>query len=83
MLHADSSRNRLIGIGLSSLAFVCFTVIDGTGKWLVMNAMPVFMVVWLRFVTHAVFATVLCFVASVYPAWRAAKLAPVESIRYE
>lgn len=56
MLHADSARNRLIGIGLSSLAFVSFTFIDGTGKWLVMNAMPVFVVVWLRFVTHVVIA---------------------------
>jgi len=56
VLHADSARNRLIGIGLSSLAFVSFTFIDGTGKWLVMNAMPVFVVVWLRFVTHVVIA---------------------------
>ena len=61
MLHADSPRNRLIGIGLSSLAFVTFTIIDGTGKWLVMNAMPVFMVVWLRFVTHAIFASAALF----------------------
>jgi lipoprotein-releasing system permease protein len=38
---------------------------------------------WTDFALVAVFATTLCFVASVYPAWRAAKLAPVESIRYE
>jgi drug/metabolite transporter (DMT)-like permease len=57
LLHADSARNRLVGIGLISLCFLLFTVLDGTAKWLVMNAMPVFMVVWLRFVTHAIFAT--------------------------
>ena len=61
MLHADSARNRLIGIGLSSLSFIAFTVIDGTAKWLVLNAMPVLMVVWLRFATHAVLGTALLY----------------------
>jgi drug/metabolite transporter (DMT)-like permease len=61
LLHADSARNRLIGIGLSSLSFVAFTVIDGTAKWLVLNAMPVLMVVWLRFATHAVLGTALLY----------------------
>lgn len=56
MLHADSARNRLIGIGLISAAFLLFTLLDGSAKWLV-RGMPVFMVVWLRFVTHALFAT--------------------------
>ena len=58
MLHADSARNRLIGIGLVSCCFLLFSILDGTAKWLV-TVMPVFMVVWLRFVTHAVFATAL------------------------
>ena len=61
MLHADSARNRLVGIGLSSLSFIAFTVIDGTAKWLVLNAMPVLMVVWLRFATHAVLGTALLY----------------------
>src|SRR5690349_12512478 len=56
-----SARKRLIGIGLSSLSFVAFTIIDGTAKWLVLNAMPVLMVVWLRFATHAVLATALLY----------------------
>jgi drug/metabolite transporter (DMT)-like permease len=56
MLHADSARNRLIGIGLISAAFLLFTLLDGSAKWLV-RGMPVFMVVWIRFVTHALFAT--------------------------
>jgi drug/metabolite transporter (DMT)-like permease len=58
MLHTDSARNRLIGIGLVSLCYVLFSLIDTSAKWLV-TAMPVFMVVWLRFVTHAVFASAL------------------------
>ncbi|HWA39569.1 MAG TPA: DMT family transporter [Burkholderiales bacterium] len=61
MLHADSARNRLVGIGLISLCFLLFTFLDGTAKWLVMNAMPVFMVVWLRFVIHALLSTALLF----------------------
>ena len=56
MLHADSARNRLVGIGLVSLCYVCFTLLDGGAKWLVAG-MPVFMVVWLRFVAQVVFAT--------------------------
>jgi drug/metabolite transporter (DMT)-like permease len=59
LLHADSARNRLVGIGLISLCFLLFTFLDGTAKWLVMNAMPVFMVVWLRFVIHALLSTAL------------------------
>jgi drug/metabolite transporter (DMT)-like permease len=60
LLHADSARNRLIGIGLVSCCFMLFTVLDGSAKWLV-TVMPVLMVVWLRFVTHAVFATLLLY----------------------
>ncbi len=55
MLHADSARNRLIGIGLVSGAYVLFTLLDGSAKWLV-GSMPVIMVVWLRFVMHAIVA---------------------------
>jgi drug/metabolite transporter (DMT)-like permease len=60
LLHADSARNRLVGIGLVSLVFAMFTIMDGTAKWLV-TVMPVFMVVWLRFVLHALFGGLLLF----------------------
>ena len=56
MLHPDSARNRLIGIGLVSLTFVFFSLLDGSAKWLV-GSIPVVVVVWLRFLTHALFAT--------------------------
>ena len=60
MLQADSARNRLRGIGLVSLAYVTFSVLDGSAKWLVAS-MPVIMVVWLRFAIHVVVAGALLF----------------------
>ena len=60
MLHADSARNRLIGIGLVSLTYALFTLLDGSAKWLV-HGMPVIMVVWLRFVMHALLAGAVLF----------------------
>jgi drug/metabolite transporter (DMT)-like permease len=60
LLHADSARNRLIGIGLVSLTYALFTLLDGSAKWLV-HGMPVIMVVWLRFVMHALLAGAVLF----------------------
>jgi drug/metabolite transporter (DMT)-like permease len=60
LLHADSARNRLVGIGLVSFTYVLFTLLDGSAKWLV-GAMPVIMVVWLRFVMHALIAGAVLF----------------------
>lgn len=60
MLHADSARNRLIGIGLVSLTYLLFSLLDGSAKWLV-GTMPVIMVVWLRFVMHVVIAGAVLF----------------------
>jgi len=60
VLHADSARNRLTGIGLVSLTYVCFTLLDGSAKWLV-QSVPVLVVVWLRFLTHALLASALLF----------------------
>ena len=58
MFHADSPRNRLIGIGLRSITFLCFALLDCGAKWLV-KALPVLQVVWLRFLFHALFSTLL------------------------
>ncbi len=60
MLHADSARNRLIGIGLVSLCYLLFSLLDGSAKWLV-GTLPVIMVVWLRFAIHAVVAGAVLF----------------------
>lgn len=58
MLHADSARNRLIGIGLVSATFLFFALLDCGAKWLV-RTLPVVEVVWLRFVTHVLFTAAL------------------------
>jgi len=58
LIHADTPRNRLIGIGLMSITFLCFALLDGGAKWLVL-ALPVLPVVWLRFLFHAVFSVAL------------------------
>jgi len=58
MLHLDSPRSRRIGIGLVTLATLCFAALDACAKWLV-QSLPVFEVVWLRFLTHSVLMTVL------------------------
>jgi drug/metabolite transporter (DMT)-like permease len=52
LLHADSARNRLIGIGLVSACYLLFSLLDGSAKWLV-GSLPVIVVVWLRFAMHA------------------------------
>jgi drug/metabolite transporter (DMT)-like permease len=58
LLHADSARNRLVGIGFVSLTYVFFTLLDGNAKWLI-RALPVIEVVWIRFVSHAVLSAAL------------------------
>jgi drug/metabolite transporter (DMT)-like permease len=56
VLHPDSAGNRLTGIGLVSLTYLFFALLDGSAKWLVAGT-PVIVVVWLRFLTHALFAS--------------------------
>jgi drug/metabolite transporter (DMT)-like permease len=55
VLHADSASNRLMGIGLVSVTYFIFSLLDGSAKWLV-QGLPVIMVVWLRFVGQVVAA---------------------------
>jgi drug/metabolite transporter (DMT)-like permease len=79
LLHADSAQNRLVAIALVSLAYMLFTLLDGSAKWLV-GSMPVIMVVWLRFVMHALIAGAVLFplrgmslVRSRYMRWHAVR----------
>jgi drug/metabolite transporter (DMT)-like permease len=58
MLQLDNSRSRRIGIGLVTAATLCFAALDACAKWLV-QSLPVFEVVWLRFVTHAALMALL------------------------
>ena len=60
MLQADSARNRLTGIGLVSVTYLLFSLLDGSAKWLVAG-MPVIMVVWLRFLSQVVLAGAVLF----------------------
>jgi drug/metabolite transporter (DMT)-like permease len=60
LLQADSAANRLAGIGLVSLTYVLFTLLDGSAKWLVASV-PVIVVVWLRFALHVAIAGALLF----------------------
>jgi drug/metabolite transporter (DMT)-like permease len=58
MRAPDTPRSRLLGIGLVSLTFFCFALLDAGAKWLVAS-LPVAVVVFLRFFTHVVFTTLL------------------------
>jgi len=55
LLQTDSAKNRLTGIGIVSLTYLLFSLLDGSAKWLV-GGMPVIMVVWLRFFTQVLLA---------------------------
>ena len=52
MLHADSARNRRIGIAMVCVTTLCYASLDTAAKWLVLG-LPVVQVVWLRFLTHS------------------------------
>lgn len=58
MLLQDTSRNRLIGIGIASAAVLCFSILDGLGKYLT-QFQPVLQVVWLRFAIHVLLSILL------------------------
>jgi lipoprotein-releasing system permease protein len=52
------------------------------GEIYFIDTLPV-KVEWTDFLLVAIAATLTCFLASLYPAWKAARLAPVDAIRYE
>lgn len=72
-----------LGAGLAvSYALGRWKLLRLPGEIYFIDTLPVKME-WSDFVLVAVAATVTCFVASLYPAWQAARLAPVQTIRYE
>jgi lipoprotein-releasing system permease protein len=75
------------GLGLAagwavSYALGRYKLLHLPGEIYFLDTLPV-KIEWTDFALVALAATALCFVASLYPAWKAATLAPVESIRYE
>lgn len=58
LLHQDSGRNRLIGIGIVSGAVLFFSILDTGAKWLVAS-LPLLQVVFLRFLGHTVFTAAI------------------------
>lgn len=53
-LFSDTARNRQIGIAFVTLTTLAYATLDASAKWLV-QSLPVFQVVWLRFFVHVVF----------------------------
>ena len=58
LLATADAHQRRIGIGLVSLATLCFAVLDTCAKWLV-QTLPVAEVVWLRFAAHTLIMAAL------------------------
>jgi len=69
------------GIGVS-YALGRWKLLRLPGEIYFIDTLPVKME-WTDFAMVAAAATLTCFLASLYPAWQAARLAPVQTIRYE
>ena len=78
---AGTTLGLLVGWGVS-FALGRYKLLRLPGEIYFIDTLPV-KIEWIDFAVVAAAATLLCFVASLYPAWRAARLAPVEAIRYE
>jgi lipoprotein-releasing system permease protein len=79
----------IIGTGLGSLLGYIIGYIQMTYKVIslpadvyIIDALPMQMHVF-DFMAVSCIGLILCFLASVYPAWKASRLYPVEAIRYE
>jgi lipoprotein-releasing system permease protein len=85
-------QGTLVGLGgtlagmalgfVVSFALGRYKLLHLPGEIYFLDTLPVKME-WLDFVVVALAATLTCFLASLYPAWQAARLAPVQTIRYE
>ena len=72
-----------LGTGLAvSYALGRWKLLRLPGEIYFIDTLPVKME-WPDFALVAAAATLTCFLASLYPAWQAARLAPVQTIRYE
>ncbi len=71
----------MVGYGLC-WAQLRYKFFELPGEIYIINALPILMKVG-DFVIIAVASLLLSFTATLYPAWRAAKLDPVQAIRYE
>ncbi len=69
MLLDDTARHRRTGIALICVCTLCFSTLDASGKWLV-RSLPVFEVVWLRFLLHALIAGILLAPSEGRALWR-------------
>ncbi len=59
-----------------------YRIIDLPEDVYIIGSLPVRME-WLDFLVVPTIALLICYVAALYPAWRASRLDPVEAIRYE
>ncbi len=59
MIGTAGEDRRVAAIGLMLIAFLAFTGIDSSAKWLVEAGLPPTQVVFVRFLTHLVIATAL------------------------
>lgn len=64
MIVAPLEDRRLSGIGLILLAFLLFTGIDTSAKWLVLAGLPPWQVAFVRYAAHLAIATALILPAS-------------------
>jgi lipoprotein-releasing system permease protein len=76
-----TSMGLVTGFGVSYL-LGRYKLLKLPGEIYFIDTLPVKME-WTDFLFVAVAAAVTCFFASLYPAWKAARLAPVDAIRYE
>ena len=76
-----TSVGLTIGFGVSYV-LGRYKILKLPGEIYFIDTLPVKME-WMDFALVAAAATATCFLASLYPAWQAARLPPVQTIRYE
>jgi lipoprotein-releasing system permease protein len=71
----------LLGV-ITSYVIVRYEIVSLPGDVYFIDKLPIRMEA-LDFVLVAAAAILICFLATLYPSWRAGKMVPVEAIRYE